>query len=64
MTHRKGDTIVVTETAPAECTQCSKVAELRPYGKDGAFVCFQCGMKDEPEMEKQFNKLHDGSRDI
>lgn len=63
MTKRVGNTIVIEQTAPAICSDCEKEAELRPYGKDGAWVCFSCAMKDEDEAERQFKKLHK-ERDI
>lgn len=39
------------------CTECGKEDDLRPYGKNGAMVCFECGMKDEAEASRQFAKL-------
>lgn len=42
------------------CQLCGKVAELRPYGPNGEFVCFPCGMKDEASVKRQFEKLLDG----
>ena len=27
------------------CTECGKIAETRPYGKGGAEICHDCGMK-------------------
>lgn len=32
------------------CAYCSNYDELRPYGRNGAKICFDCGMK--PENEK------------
>ena len=29
------------------CTECGKVTELRPYGKDFAPICYECSMQDE-----------------
>jgi hypothetical protein len=43
------------------CTACGREAELRPYGKDGAAVCFECAMKDEAETERQLGKLIEGA---
>lgn len=37
-----------------QCTDCGREEELRPYGKNGAMVCFDCAMKDEPEAQRQF----------
>lgn len=64
MTKKIGNVIVIESTAPATCTDCGQEDELRPYGKDGAWVCFDCAMKDEAEAEKQFEKLINGERDI
>lgn len=36
------------------CQICGEKAELRPYGKGGKWVCFDCGMTDEPEARRQF----------
>lgn len=44
-------TIFLRQSKPQGCDYCGKVAELRPYGKDGASICFECGMK--PENRKQ-----------
>lgn len=58
------DVILIEETDPVICSDCGQLKELRPYGKDGAWVCFECAMKDEKEAEKQFQKLLNGERDI
>jgi len=39
------------------CELCGKEAELRPYGPDGKWICFDCGMKDEDECKRQIEKL-------
>lgn len=57
MTKRVLNTVFIESTAPAECSDCGEEAELRPYGKDGAWVCFDCGMKDEQEAINQFSKI-------
>jgi len=40
-----------------KCHYCPTTAELRPYGPNGAWVCFECAMKPEnrAETERQFN---------
>jgi len=50
-------TVCIEETEPTQCTLCQKVRELRPYGSDGVWACFECCMKDEVEATKQFSKL-------
>lgn len=52
------------------CEYCGKVDELRPYGKHGAKICFDCGqlpeniatteaafkaVLDEPEIKEEQN---------
>ena len=49
--------VVYIRPSDGKCQDCGNVAELRPYGKGGKFVCFKCAMKDEPEMKRQFNQL-------
>lgn len=48
--------VLIAETEPAKCSDCGQVSELRPYGKNGAWVCFPCGMKDEENARAQFAK--------
>jgi len=44
----------VTQNMAESCAYCAKthepngsLIELRPYGKDGAWICFDCGMKPD-----------------
>jgi hypothetical protein len=48
------------EAKPAKCEDCGVVDELRPYGKNGANVCFECAMKDEANAAAMFKKQLDG----
>jgi len=51
-------------TDAAACSQCGVVAELRPYGKDNALICFECGMKDETTTRAKFlERMTDSSVD-
>ena len=43
------------------CQLCGKQEELRPYGKNGEWICFDCGMKDEIDTSRQFSKVLDGA---
>lgn len=54
MTKKIGNTVIIEPTAPAVYTDCRDVSELRPYGKNGAWVCFTCAMNDEDEAKRQF----------
>lgn len=56
MSGKKGNKFVIEQQAPQGCEYCSEIKELRPYGKNGANICFQCAMKDESEAKKQFSK--------
>ncbi len=49
-------TPVVRSTPPMGCDLCGEVAQLRPYGPKGEYVCFKCGMKDQPAAERAFRK--------
>lgn len=46
-----------TET---KCEYCGQIDELRPYGKDGAMICFDCGMKPEniKQTEAAFDEMY------
>jgi len=48
------------EAVPAKCEDCGVLDELRPYGKNGANVCFDCAMKDEANATAMFRKRLDG----
>lgn len=45
---------IIGQTEPDKCEMCGVVDELRPYGPKGENVCFECGMKDEEAMKRQF----------
>ena len=47
---------IINVEKPQQCDYCGKIAELRPYGKDGATICFQCAMKDEETTKREFLK--------
>ena len=56
-----GNTFHIEVEADGKCTNCGKVAELRPYGKGGANICYCCGMKDmettKTMMEKRISDV-------
>lgn len=43
---------------PEECQMCGAMAELRPYGPGGLYVCFDCGMKSPKTAETMLDMLH------
>lgn len=60
MSKKVGNKFYVEEEQDEECEYCGKIAELRPYGKNGARICFQCGMEDIGTTEKMFSKELEG----
>jgi len=53
----RGMTIIEVED-PRRCTECGRAKELRPYGKNGAQVCFKCAMatpESKAEAERQMS---------
>lgn len=57
MTRKVGNIVHIENESDRECSVCHASAECRPYGKNGALVCFECAMKDEAEANRQFGKL-------
>lgn len=47
MTHALGNILFIKPEDDRECSQCHKMAECRPYGRDGADLCYDCGMLPE-----------------
>lgn len=58
------DTFYVSKERDSKCEYCGKVAELRPYGKNGANICFECGMEDIKTTEEMFSKRIDGVSEV
>jgi hypothetical protein len=42
---------------PDKCQLCGIKAELRPYGPDGKWVCYDCGMLDEDNAKQIFSTI-------
>lgn len=36
------------------CTECGVDDDCRPYGENGAMICYDCGMKDEERTKRNF----------
>jgi hypothetical protein len=46
--------VILGEESPdAKCDYCGKIDELRPYGKNGAKICYDCGMKPENKAQTE-----------
>ena len=56
MTFKIDKTLVIADEKDGKCEECSAIDELRPYGKNGANVCFDCAMKDEENAKAMFKK--------
>ena len=48
---------VIEAEEPQQCDYCGAIAELRPYGKNGAAICFDCGRKKPQETRANFLRL-------
>ena len=59
MTRRVGDVVILEEEEPDNCAYCGALEELRPYGKNGARICYPCATKPEnkAETERRFARL-------
>jgi hypothetical protein len=56
MSRRKRKIFYVLQEEPQKCEYCGRIAELRPYGKNGANICFKCGMENIKTTEAEFGK--------
>jgi hypothetical protein len=56
MTYKIKNTLVIASEPDSKCELCGKVDELRPYGPQGANVCFACAMLDEENAKAMFKK--------
>jgi tRNA(Ile2) C34 agmatinyltransferase TiaS len=57
MTKRIDNIVIIEEEEPDFCEYCGKLAELRPYGKNGARICFNCGIKNREETNKNMERI-------
>ena len=46
MSRRIKNMVIIEAEPDMICFQCGKIAGTRPYGKDGAEICHDCGEKD------------------
>lgn len=46
MSRRKGRAFIIEPEPPRQCDDCSRIAELRPYGPGGSKICAGCSRKD------------------
>jgi hypothetical protein len=57
-----GNIFLIYAEPDGKCEDCGKEDELRPYGKNGANVCFECMMKDEANAKEIFRRQMAGDR--
>ena len=62
MSIRMGNMIIISEEKPQQCDDCGKIDELRPYGKNGAKICFDCGMKYPKIVKHNMNIILFGGK--
>lgn len=62
MTRIEDNKLIIEVEEPQQCDYCGKIDELRPYGRNGTAICYECGMKPEnkEETDKQFMKRIEG----
>jgi hypothetical protein len=56
MTTRNGDVVIIEAEPLNICESCGFIAETRPYGVEGAKICFSCAMKDEENTKRMFRE--------
>ena len=59
MTRETEHGLLIEPEPPQKCELCGKIEETRPYGPNGARVCFECGMKDEEGARIRFQQRLD-----
>ena len=47
MTKRIGNVVFVQKEKPQQCDECGKIDQVRPYGANGAVICFSCGTTEK-----------------
>lgn len=52
---------IIEAEKPGFCRLCGKHAETRPYGPGGIEICFPCGMKDEEQTKRGFDRFVGGN---
>lgn len=56
MSGRIAGVTIISPEPDRRCTSCKKVDECRPYGKNGAQICYACAMatpESKAEAERQ-----------
>lgn len=64
MSKKINDVFYVSPQKEEECECCGKVAELRPYGKNGANICYECGMNDPETTQEMLDQVAIGVKKV
>jgi hypothetical protein len=51
-----GRSLIIQPHTDRACEICNMITECRPYGKNGKWICFLCGMKDESATAANYAK--------
>lgn len=64
VTDGKQEVVIICAEPDAKCEGCGKVDELRPYGKDGQRICFDCAQlpANKPHVEAAMVRLFGAKR--
>ena len=62
MSKKIGNVIIIQQEKPQQCDECGKIDELRPYGKNGACICFDCAMKNKKRTNHNMNIILFGDK--
>ncbi len=57
MTRIVEDVLIIETEDNSKCELCGNISELRPYGPNNEYICFECGMKDEETTKKKFAEV-------
>lgn len=52
MSRVDGDTFVIARARPEQCDLCGAIAELRPYGPRGEWICFDCAARNPEATDR------------
>lgn len=66
MSYKVGKVFVSIQEEDNVCELCRKVAETRPYGKNGKEICFECSEKPENKetVEKNMTDIILGRKEM
>jgi hypothetical protein len=54
----QGVGVIAIEPSSRRCSACGHVKECRPYGKDGAQICFPCATATPASKAEAERQMH------